>query len=174
LAILSPVDPDYVYRVLEYDHHKQINHKKMGQLIFEIMISAKPQKVWETMLAPETYKEWANASWPGSQYEGVWGQGQQIKFVSPGKGGTLAALAQCKPFALIEARHIAVLRKDGSEDRNSKEAKSWIGATESYRFTEIGEQTSLTVDMNVSHQWVAMFTRDWPKALAKLKEICER
>lgn len=138
------------------------------------MISADPQKVWETMLAPETYKEWANASWPGSQYVGVWGQGQHIKFVSPGRGGTLANLAEYRPFAFIEARHIAVLRKDGSEDRSSKAAKSWIGATESYSFREIGDETALTVEMDVSHEWVAMFTRDWPKALSKLKEICER
>ncbi len=30
------------------------------------------------MIDPDTYKEWTNASWPDSYYEGKWEKGEKI------------------------------------------------------------------------------------------------
>ncbi len=38
----------------------------MKNIQYRIHINAQRQKVWETMIDPDTYKEWANASWPDS------------------------------------------------------------------------------------------------------------
>ena len=46
----------------------------MKHLEFKTQIEADKKKVWDTMLRPETYKEWVNVSWPGSYYEGKLGQ----------------------------------------------------------------------------------------------------
>jgi len=72
------------------------------------------------------------------------------------------------------AKHIAVLKSDGSEDRDSREAKSWIGTTEAYTFREKNGSTELRTEMNVEPEWEKMLGDGWPKALAKLKELCER
>jgi len=146
----------------------------MKKLESKIEIAAPAQKVWDTMTGPETYKEWVNVAWPGSYYKGTWQQGENIKFLSPRNEGTLATLVECKPGEYVLAEHIAVLRSDGTEDRDSKEAKSWIGTTEAYTFREKNGRTELKTEMNVEPEWEPMLGDGWPKALAKLKEICER
>ena len=145
----------------------------MKKLEFKIDIATSRQKVWNTMLNPETYKEWVKASWPGSYYEGNWKQGENLRFISPGQGGTLATLVELRPYEFILAKHIAVIGPDGTEDRDSDVAKGWIGTTESYTFTESNGKTQLKVEINTSPDWEKMFSNGWPNALKKLKEICE-
>ncbi len=125
------------------------------------------------MLVSKTYKEWVNVSWPGSYYEGNWKQGEDLRFISPGQGGTIAKLVEYKPHEFILARHIAVINRDGTEDRDSDPAKGWIGITEAYTFTEKKKKTKLKVEINTNPEWEKVFTDGWPKALARLKEICE-
>jgi uncharacterized protein YndB with AHSA1/START domain len=146
----------------------------MKKLESSIEITAPAKKVWDTMTDPETYKEWVNVAWPGSYYKGNWKKGENIKFLSKTNEGTLANLVECKPAEYVMAKHIAVLKADGSEDRDSKEAKSWIGTTEVYTFTEKNGKTELKTEMNTEPEWEEMLGDGWPKALAKLKEMCER
>ena len=146
----------------------------MKKVEFKIDISAGRQKVWDIMFNPKTYKEWVNVSWPGSYYEGTWKQGENVRFISPGQGGTMATLVEHRPYEFILAKHIAVLNSDSTEDRDSEIAKGWIGTTEAYTFTENNRETNLKVEVNTNPEWEKMFTDGWPKALAKLKEICER
>ena len=145
----------------------------MKKLTFKIDIGASRKKVWDTMLNPVTFKEWANAGWPGAYFEGNWKQGEKIRFLSPGRGGTLAMLVEEKPYEFILAKHIAVIDSNGSEDRNSDEARNWIGTTEAYTFIEKNGKSRLQVEMSTAPEWEKMATDGWPKALAKLKEICE-
>jgi len=131
------------------------------------------KKVWEMMINPVTYKEWTNVSWPDSYYEGEWKQGANVRFLSPEGGGTLANIVEFKPYEFILAKHIAVINSDGSEDHDSDTAKNWIGTTESYRFAEKNGKTELNTEMHIDTEWEKMFVDGWPKAMAKLKEICE-
>lgn len=155
----------------------------MKKLEFKIDIATNRQKVWDTMFNPKTYKEWVNASWPGAYYEGNWKQGENLRFISPGQGGTLATLVELRPYEFILAKHIAVISSDGTEDRDSDLAKGWIGTTESYTFTEknarlndpVGQgKTQIKVEINTKPDWEKMFSDGWPNALKKLKEISER
>jgi uncharacterized protein YndB with AHSA1/START domain len=145
----------------------------MKKLEFKIDIAAKPQKVWDKMFDPVTYKKWVAASWPGSYYEGEWGKDEDLKFISPGQGGTLAHLDEYTPNDHVLARHIGVINPDGSVDKESQIAKGWIGTTERYSFKEKNGKTTLTVEINTTPEWEKMFSDGWPNALKKLKEICE-
>ena len=69
----------------------------MKKLEYRIKIIGDSKKVWETMLDPQAYKEWINASCPGSYFEGVWEEGENLKFISPGQVGTLATLVEHRP-----------------------------------------------------------------------------
>ena len=40
-------------------------------------------------------------------------------------------------------------------------------------FAEKDGSTELTIEMKIYDEWEDMFNKDWPKALARLKEICE-
>lgn len=146
----------------------------MEKLEFKTDIAADRQKVWNTMMGPETYKDWTDVAWPGSVYEGKWEQGENLKFASPGQGGTMATVVEHRPYDYTLARHVAVLNPDGTEDRDSEMAKGWIGATEAYSFAEKDGGTELTVEINTPPDWAGMFKESWPTALDKLKEICER
>jgi hypothetical protein len=146
----------------------------MKHLEFKIQIAANKKQVWDTMLHPETYEEWVSASWPGSTYEGKWVKGENLRFISSSGEGTLATLVEQEPYEDILAEHVAVIKADGSEDRDSDVAKGWIGTTERYTFKERNGKTDLTVAIETSPEWETMFNEGWPDALAKLKEICER
>jgi hypothetical protein len=146
----------------------------MKTLQSKIDIAASAKKVWDTMIKPDTYREWVNAAWPGSYYEGNWGPDQNVKFISPGQGGTLAQIVEYRPYEYILAKHVAVINADGTEDRESETAKNWIGTMESYTFHQHNDKTELETEMKTNPEWGQMFADSMPKALAKLKEICER
>lgn len=146
----------------------------MKTLTYKINIEAPKQKVWETMIEPDTYVKWVAASWPGSFYKGKWAEGEKIRFISKNESGTLVLIEVFKPFDYISAKHIAVLLEGGKEDYDSDMAKGWIGTMESYTFDENDNATDLTVEMKINPDWQKMFDEGWPAALKKLKEICEQ
>ena len=125
------------------------------------------------MLEPETYKKWVDVSWPGSYYEGNWKQGQHIKFLATSGGGTVAMIQELRTYEFLLANHVAVINKDGTENRDSDVARGWIGTTESYSFTESNGKTEVKVEINTNPAWEKMFNDGWPDALAKLKELTE-
>ena len=151
-------------------HVERLNEYE--QLDFSITINAPKKKVWDIMLGAETYKEWVSAAWPGSYAEGKWEPGGTLCFFNPEKSGTKVKLLEHRPYTFSKAEHISSFNK-GVEDTTSETAKSWIGSTESYLFSEKEGTTSLEVTMHVPPAWAGMFKADWLKALKKLKAICE-
>lgn len=146
----------------------------MENLEYKVEIAAPAKKVWDTMLQKETYKQWVAKSWPNSYYEGRWEQGEKIKFIGPDGSGTLAEIAELKPYENVLARHVAVLGPGGKEDRTSDVAKGWVGITEAYRFTERNGKTTVTVSIETNPEWKQMFEDGWPTALEELKKLAER
>ena len=146
----------------------------MKKLEFKIDINANAKKVWDTFLNPETFKEIVGASYPGSYYKGQWKKGENVKFLSAKEGGTLAHIEDLRPFEYILVKHVAVINKDGSEDRSSEQAKGWVGSTEEYNFIPKDGHTELKIVVNTTPEWEKMFADGWPNNLKKLKEICEK
>jgi uncharacterized protein YndB with AHSA1/START domain len=64
----------------------------MEHLEYKIEISASAKKVWEIMLQEETYQQWVARSWPNAYYEGIWKEGEKIRFIGPDGSGTLESL----------------------------------------------------------------------------------
>ena len=145
----------------------------MKNINYKIHINAPKQKVWETMIQPDTYREWVAAGWPDSSYEGKWEKDEKIKFVGKDGSGTMVLIEVFKPYEYISAKHIAVLLQGGKEDYDSDVAKGWIGTMENYNFNENDGETDLTVEMIINPEWQKMFDDGFPNALKKLKEICE-
>jgi uncharacterized protein YndB with AHSA1/START domain len=157
----------------------------MEKLHFSITINAPKEKVWDTMLDDETYREWTTPFSPGSHFIGSWDQGSKIQFLGPdenGKtGGMTSMIEENRQYEFISIKHLGEI-KNGVEDTTSDAVKEWAGAHENYTFKEVDGKTELLIDMEgngqpeseASKQMAEMFKDMWPKALQKLKEISER
>lgn len=145
----------------------------MKTLFYSIKINAPKEKVWNTMLEKESYKKWAKAFSPESQYDGEWKQGNHMNFFDPNMGGTKALLKIVDSSNKILAKHVALLSKDGVEESESEIAKKWLGAEEEYTFTEKDGSTELEIEIKTHEDFVQMFDDGWDKALKLLKDLCE-
>lgn len=51
--------------------------------------------------------------------------------------------------------------------------QAWAPAFENYTLKSVGAGTQLIIELDVAGDYQDMIDEIWPKALAKLKEICE-
>ena len=93
-------------------------------------------------------------------------------FLAPDGSGMTSIIADNRPHEFISIQHIGYI-KDGIEDTESPEIKAWAPAFENYTFSENAGATRLKVDMDVASEYEEFMKVAWPKALAKLKAICE-
>ena len=63
---------------------------------------------------------------------------------------------------------------DGVEDTTIESVKVWAGALENYTFMDKEGKTELVVEMHINEEFKEMFEGMWPKALQKLKSLCEQ
>lgn len=145
----------------------------MKTINFSISINAPVEKVYKTMLEQDTYREWTTAFEPTSRYEGDWTPGSKIKFLSGTGAGMYSEIAENKPNEFVSIRHLGMIA-DGVIDTESDAVKAWAPCFENYTFIEKGNETEVKVDLGIPEEWVTMFEEMWPKALLKLKEVCER
>jgi len=148
----------------------------MDKLQFKIDINAQKEKVWDTMLEDRTYRIWTEEFTPGSHYIGSWDEGSKILFLGPANdeklGGMISRIKENKLHKFISIEHLGEVL-DGVEDTTSDRVKIWAGALENYTFIDRGDKTELVVDLDINEEFKEMFEGMWPKALQKLKELCE-
>lgn len=151
----------------------------MEKLHFEIHIQATPEKVWNTMLSDETYRQWTSVFNPGGSYfNGDWSEGSKILFLGPnpdgsGEGGMVSRINENRLHEFISIEHVGFM-KDGLEDTTSDEVKKWVPSFENYTFVEKEGGTDVLVDMDITDAFKGMFDDTWPKGLLLLKELCEK
>jgi hypothetical protein len=144
----------------------------MKTLHFSTVINAPRQAVWDVMLGAETFRAWTAAFAEGSYFEGAWEQGQKIRFLIPDGSGMTSMIAESRPYEFISIKHLGVV-KDGVDDTESEAARDWAPAYENYTFLDAGSATALKVDVDAPPDFEAFMEDAWPKALAKLKALCE-
>ena len=145
----------------------------MKRLRFSVAIAASRRDVWNTMLEPDSYRAWTAAFVEGSYYEGSWEKGARIRFLSAGGDGMTSEIVENRPCEFVSIRNLGII-KDGVDDTESPAARAWTPAYENYTFTEKGGVTEVVVDVDVNERYEKIFSDPWPKALQRLKEICER
>jgi hypothetical protein len=141
----------------------------MQALHFSIDIQAPKARVHQLMLADKTYREWTLAFAEGSCYQGSWDKGSQILF-GDGKGsGMSARIAENTPAEFVSIEMLSMVYEGVPNT-----PRQWHDAFENYTFSESNGITTLQVDISgVPAEWADYLNEAWPKALAKLKEICE-
>ncbi len=152
----------------------------MTNLQFKILINATVTNIYDCMLginSKSTYEQWTALFNPTSTYEGSWDKGSKILFIGVDengeKGGMVSRIVENIPNRFVSIQHYGLL-KAGEEITEGAEVEKWANGMENYTFEENNETVSVTVDLlNIPEEFIDYMNDAYPKALDKLKEICE-
>ncbi len=152
----------------------------MQKLQYKIQVQATIDKVYDCMLgisSKSTYEQWTYAFNPTSTYEGSWDKGSKMLFVGVDekgeKGGMVSKIAENIHNQFVSIQHIGLLTGD-KEITEGPEVEKWANGFENYTFEENNGITTITVDLDTTEDFVGYMNESYPKALDKLKELCEK
>ena len=152
----------------------------MKKLQYKISINASANKVYDCMLGisqKATYEQWTSQFNPTCTYEGSWEKGSKILFLGVDengeKGGMVSTIIENKPNHFVTIQHKGLVQGN-TEITEGPEVEKWANGIENYTFEEINETTTLTVDLDTDEDFIEYMNETYPKALDKLKEICEK
>lgn len=144
---------------------------------FEILIDADVKKVFNDMLEAKKYSEWTSLFNPTSRFVGDWNKGSKILFLGTDQDGTVGGMVsrirENVPGGFISIEHIGVI-ENGKEITSGPKIEKWAGCLENYSFVDKNGRTLVEIDADVPKEWIPYFNTTWPKALTRLKEICEK
>ena len=152
----------------------------MKKIKFNVSINAPAKKVYDVMLGinnKSTYEQWTALFNPTSTYDGSWNRGSKMLFIGTDekgeKGGMVSEIADNIPNRFISIRHYGLVQAN-VEITDGPEVEKWANGFENYTFEENNGITKVTVDLDTTEDFVDYMNQTYPKALDKLKEICEK
>lgn len=152
----------------------------MKKLQFKVSVNAPVSKVYDCMLgtnSKSTYEQWTAMFNPTSTYEGSWDKGNKMLFVGVDekgeKGGIVSEIFDNIPNKFVSIRHYGLV-KGNEEITEGSEVEKWANGFENYSFEENNGTTTVTVDLDTTEEFIDYMNENYPKALGKLKEICEK
>ena len=161
----------------------------MKKLKFKVSINAPVTKIYDCMLginSKSTYEQWTSLFNPTSTYEGSGEKGNKILFIGVDekgeKGGMVSKIAENIPNQFVSIRHYGLLKAD-KEITEGPEVEKWANGFENYTFEENNARpddpvgrgtTTVTVDLDTTEDFLDYMNQNYPKALNKLKELCEK
>ena len=152
----------------------------MRKLQFKISVNTSVNKVYDIMLGisnKSSYELWTALFNPTSTYEGSWTKGSKILFLGTDdkgeKGGMVSEIDDNIPNKFISIRHYGLVNAN-EEITEGPEVEKWANGFENYTFEENNGTTTITVDLDTTEDFLVYMNETYPKALDKLKEICEK
>lgn len=152
----------------------------MKKLQFKVSINAPVTKIYDFMLgikSKSTYEQWTYPFNPTSTYEGSWEKGNKILFIGIDekgeKGGMVSKIAENVPNRFVSIQHYGLFKAD-KEITEGPEVEKWANGFENYTFEENNGTTTITVDLDIAEDILDDMNQSYPKALEKLKELCEK
>ena len=161
----------------------------MKKLQFKVSINAPVTKIYNIMLginSKSTYEQWTSLFNPTSTYEGSWDKGNKILFIGVDekgeKGGMVSKIAENIPNRFVSIQHYGLIKAD-KEITEGPEVEKWANGFENYTFEENNARpddpvgrgtTTVTVDLDTTEDFLDYMNQTYPKALDKLKELCEK
>jgi hypothetical protein len=152
----------------------------MKKLHFTTTINAPVSKIYDCMLGinnKSTYEQWTALFNPTSTYEGSWEKGSKILFIGVDekgeKGGMVSKIVENIPNQFVSIQHYGLL-KGGEEITEGPEVEKWANGFENYTFEESNGIVIVNAGLlNIPEEFIDYMNDTYPKALEKLKEICE-
>ena len=144
----------------------------LKRLQWSVDIAAPASMVYQMLVGPESYAKWTSAFGEGLYFEGSWQRGQRIRFLTPEGHGVTSEIAEVRPNEFISILPLSYIADNGVEGTSSEAIRAWAPAYENNTFTDTPQGTKLTVDQDITEDFESM-PEAWPKALEKLKALCE-
>lgn len=151
----------------------------MEKLQFKVSINAPATRIYDFMLGisnKSTYEQWTSLFNPTSTYEGNWEKGNKMLFMGVDekgeKGGLVSRIAENIPHRFVSIQHYGLLNGN-TEITAGPEVEKWANGFENYTFEENNGTTTVTVDLDTTEDFSGYMNETYPKALDKLKELCE-
>ena len=88
------------------------------------------------------------------------------------KGGMVSEINDNVLNQFVSIRHYGLV-KANVEITSGPEVEKWANGLENYTFQEENGITTITVDLDFADDFVDYMNDTYPKALDRLKEICE-
>ena len=149
----------------------------MKTLYFEQYVHASPAMVYTTMLQEDSFRLWTAVFSATSRYQGDWKKGSKIIFLSEeadGKTcGMISRIKDNRKHDFVSIEHLGLF-EEGQELLTGPRVDAFKGALEEYTFEPRDGGTLLKVRMDSIDEWESYFLETWPKALVRVKELCER
>lgn len=147
----------------------------MEKISFSTNINAPKEKVWNTLWEDSNYRNWTSAFCEGSYAEtDNWKVGTKVLFLGPdSSGGMVSKVAANRPNEFMSFEHLGEV-KNGVEDTTSDKVKIWAGAMENYTLTQVGEKTTVVVELDIDASFKDYFIKTWPVALERVKNLSEK
>jgi len=144
----------------------------MKRLDFNIDINAPREKVWNILWNDSTYPQWTSPFSPESRVKTDWKKGSKALFHDGTDNGMVATIADNIPNEYMSIKHLGML-KDGKEDMEEAQREGWTGAMENYTLASTNGRTQLHIEVDTLEKHLDFFTKVWPKALEKVKQLAE-
>lgn len=149
----------------------------MKVLEFKIDINTTVENVYNSMIDDTKFIEWISVFSPNFSFKGSWNKGETITYISPDKNGSIngmiSRIENNIPNQLIHIQPIGIL-EDGVEYLRGEKVEGLDQFYEKYTFGSNENSTIVTIETSVYEDLEDYFSVMWPRALDKLKEICER
>lgn len=145
----------------------------LSTLEFMILINASCEKVWEVLWNDASYRQWTSVFNEGSYAVSNWNEGDRIHFLSPTGEGMYSLIEKKVINEHMAFKHLGVI-KEGKEMPIDEETEQWSGSHEIYNLAESNGTTWLRVNLSIAENYRDYFSKVFPKALEKVKEIAER
>ncbi|MDI9347395.1 MAG: hypothetical protein QM538_02720 [Methylacidiphilales bacterium] len=150
-----------------------------NKISFTVSIHAPAAKVYDLMLGisnKSTYEQWTALFNPTSTYEGSWNKGSKMLFIGTDetgeKGGMVSEISENIASQFVSIRHYGLV-KGNIEIIEGPEVAQWGNGFENYTFKENNGITEVTVDLGLPEEYASYMNETYPKALSKLKVLCE-
>jgi hypothetical protein len=85
----------------------------------------------------------------------------------------VSKIAENIPNRFVSIQHYGIF-KAGKEITEGPEVEKWANGFENYTFEENNGTTTVTVDLDTTEDFLDYMNQTYPKALDKLKELCEK
>jgi uncharacterized protein YndB with AHSA1/START domain len=153
------------------------DYAKNEMLHFEIVIDNSPGNIFRLMIEDKGFRKWTSVFNAESRFSGSWEKGGEIMFLGTeadgSTGGMVCRIRENIPGKFLSIESLGEI-VDGREASTYDNDSAWNGSLENYSLKPEGDRTLLCVDTDVPPDFRPYFTETWPKALQKLKELCEQ
>ncbi|ESU26342.1 hypothetical protein FLJC2902T_28250 [Flavobacterium limnosediminis JC2902] len=144
----------------------------MKKVKFTVAIDAPREKVWNVLWNDDTYKKWTSVFSEGSKAVSDWKEGSKIHFLDANNNGMYSMISKYVDNETMNFTHIGNI-KNGEEQPQDETTQSWSGCTENYLLTDASGGTLLSVEMDMTEEFINYFNEKFPLALDFVKKLAE-